>query len=101
MTWKTSKTIIYEFTNKYNPREHMRITEYHPETKYRKAICKLVNKLGNILTGGRKFNWIGMSLYETSSRGQYFYTKIKDILLFGRSFNGKLKCNTDNKRYRF
>ena len=68
---------------------------------YRQAICRIMIKLGNILTAGRRRSWVGMPLYETSPRGQYFYAKLKDMLLYRRVLHGIVKNATDGKRYRF
>lgn len=66
---------------------------------YQRCICQLASKLGDLLSGGRRFNWIGMSLYETNPRGLFFYTKLKDFVLTGKSFTGSLQEHTSKEKY--
>ena len=66
---------------------------------YQITICRLFSKIGDILTANRRFNWIGMRLYENNIRGIYFYTKIKDFILTGKIFKTVTSNNTDKKKY--
>ncbi len=98
--WSCKLLYIETYTNTLNPKHHIRVTRRVPDpSPYRKAICKIMSKLGDILTAGRRRSWVGMPLYETSPRGLYFYSKLKEILLYGRTFKGTIQGLTDNKQY--
>lgn len=89
---------LFNYLGTENYKKALQVTKH---TIYRNTVCRVVNKIGDILTAHRRRSWIGMPLYETRPRGLQIHATIKSYILYGRVIKGTLKCHTDNKEYRF
>lgn len=64
---------------------------------YRKAVCKAMTKLGDILSASRRKSWPGDQIWCKHIRGLYVYCKIKDILLYGKTVKGVTRWHTGER----
>ena len=70
-------------------------------SSYRQAVCRIMTRLGDILTGFRRRSWIGDRIWSEHFWGFYMHEKLKDIILFGRTSKGTSTWCKDGERYRF
>lgn len=97
--WSTSISVRLELID-MDTGKTIEIVKTVPDpSSYRKAICILVTKLGDVLSAGRRKSWVLDFVWAKHLRGLQMYCKVKDVLLYGRVHRGVVVWCKDGKRY--
>ena len=100
LAWSCSLIIEGLMTNDLTGETKQFKVKVKDPSSYRQAVCRVASKLGDILSANRRRSWLGMPLYE-DGRGQYFYYRLKELLLYGRVLHGITTNKTSGRRYAY